>query len=285
MSYESATPATLDDFVGQDALHLRMEVVAEAALLAQEMLPSLLFVSPYGTGKATMARLIAGRAVLPFHCLTMPVSAPELAFTLANEQGLLLLSEVHAIPPAAMGRLIAFLEGAHPRLSLIGATSHGAVPAPLFSAFDLAPAWEPYSPQDLVQIMGNLLGDLTLPAATVVDLARAAAGNPGQAARLARTAHGLATWNDRPPTATEVLAQAGFAADGLSEAHLLYLETLDVLGGGATPRMLAAVARLHPTVCAELDEFLVTANLVRFGGRGRELTDAGRHRLEEGRAA
>lgn len=288
-------PTCLAEFFGQERLRGRLTVEVDAAMASkpQRALPPLLFTGPPGSGKKSLALVLADWLGDPLHIVTMPIDVRELAALVRTCSGVLLLDGLHDAPRAVMAKLLTLLEfgyvttaagevvRANPLLTVIGASTEAQrIPAPLHAKF-ITPAWEPYSPDDMAQIVASMAtkAGLDLPPATVEGLARAAAGSPGHARRLVQAAEALATaLYGLAPTLEEVLDQAGVSTDGLTDAHFDYMEALDLLGGEAALPLLALTLRLHPSVVMELERVLVGQHIIDMG-RGRRLTPSGFQRL------
>lgn len=292
-------PTCLAEFFGQERLRGRLTVLVDAAMASSppRPLPPLLFTGPPGSGKKSLAQVLADSMTDPLHIVTMPIDVRELIALVRTCQGVLLLDGLHDAPRGVQAKLLTLLEFgyvtastgervyASSLLTVIGASTEAQkIPAPLHAKF-IVPAWEPYSPDDMAQIVASMAtkAGLDLPPATVEGLARAAAGSPGYARRLVQSAEALtAALYGLAPTLEEVLAQAGVSGEGLTDAHFAYMEALDLLGGEAALNLLALTLRLHPSVVMELERVLRAQRIIDLG-RGRRLTPSGFGRLREHR--
>lgn len=298
---DTLRPSHRGEFFGQRRLMARLEHLVHAALLAepQGALPHLLLTGPAGTGKTALVDLISqwlgGEAV---HSLTMPVDAKHLERLVREETGIFFFDQMQETPKLIQARLMSLLEHGYlpgadgrritnPWFTVIGATTEPQrIAAPLYRHF-IVPAWEPYTSDDMTLIVKSMAtkAGLALSPATLDGITHAAAGTPAYARQLVEAALVLVTADDGvEPALADVLTQAGFSTDGLTDLHLQYLEVLDLLGGGASPGLLAKALRLHPSVMMDLEHLLGRRGFIDFAG-GRKLTPTGFHRLRDHRQA
>jgi Holliday junction DNA helicase RuvB len=277
-------PASLSEFFGQPRLLARLDVLIEAALAAGTPLPHLLLTGPPGSGRSSLVYALAERMNDVVHAMPMPVDLKELESLLRSEVGgIFLFTEFHEASRTAQARILTLLRMEHPWFTIVASTTEAQkVAAPLRSQF-LAPAWEPYSPEDMLRIVSGLAdrAGLVLDPATLDGISRAAAGTPRNGLRLIQAAQALALATyGVAPSLDDVLAQAGFALDGLTEDHLRYLDALDLLGRQASLPLLSLTLRLHPTVLSmEIEPLLRQVGYITHEGGARVLSPGGFQRL------
>src|SRR5579859_3530718 len=158
-------PRTLDDVVGQDALLAPGRPLR--SLIEQDRLSSVILWGPPGTGKTTLAKLIAGATRRAFVALSaVTAGVKDVREVIADgrrrlaEHGrgtILFLDEVHRFNKAQQDALLPAVEDG--TLTLIGATTENPyfeVNAPLLSRSTLF-RLEPLSSDALVVILKRAL--------------------------------------------------------------------------------------------------------------------------------
>lgn len=158
-------PRRLDEVAGQE--HLLAPGRPLRALIEADRLSSVILWGPPGTGKTTLAQLIAGattREFVPLSAVTAGVKdvreTVERARRLLGEQGrgtILFLDEVHRFNKAQQDALLPAVEDG--TLTLIGATTENpffSVNAPLLSRSTLF-RLEPLGPDALRAVVGRAL--------------------------------------------------------------------------------------------------------------------------------
>jgi putative ATPase len=165
---ERMRPRSLDEFVGQ------ADVVGEKSLLGMALnrpgtkLPSLILWGPPGSGKTTLARLIARRNGSKFIALSAVLAGVrEVRAAIdearksqtRNSRTILFIDEIHRFNKAQQDALLGAVEDG--TVSLIGATTENPsfeVNAALLSRCRVV-VLDPLSPQDIARIIGRALDD------------------------------------------------------------------------------------------------------------------------------
>ncbi len=161
-------PQTLDEFVGQR--HLLGEGRFLANVLAAERLPSLILWGPPGSGKTTVARLLAERVGADFITLSAVLSgvkdireavksAKRHAAGMFGQTTVLFVDEIHRFNKAQQDALLPHVERGD--VTLIGATTENPsfeVNSALLSRSKVL-VLEELSEEDLNQVVDRALGD------------------------------------------------------------------------------------------------------------------------------
>jgi putative ATPase len=160
-------PTTLDEFVGQ--AHLVGENKLLRRAIEQDRLTSLIFWGPPGTGKTTLAQLIARHTHAHFAALSAVLAGVKEIRTVIDEarrqrqqsrkRTLLFIDEIHRFNKAQQDALLPHVE--HGVITFIGATTENPsfeVIAPLLSRVRVF-ALHPLSPEDLGVIMDRAVED------------------------------------------------------------------------------------------------------------------------------
>lgn len=121
---ERMRPKSLDDLIGQDHLVGAKGVLRRA--IQQGRVPSMILWGPPGTGKTTMANIIANEVKLPFHTLSaISAGVKEVREVIAKvrpgSKSILFIDEIHRFNKAQQDALLGAVEKG--TITLIGATT------------------------------------------------------------------------------------------------------------------------------------------------------------------
>lgn len=286
-------PDNLDEYIGQERMKRRLTVRILAAINENHPLGHILLCAPPGAGKTSLAELIADLVGDPIMKMVMPVRESALIEAIRTFHGVLFLDEIHALPPKTQELLLPVLEFGELHLSngdvienkwltVVAATTerHQVLPA-LYRRFEYAPQYQPYEEHELRAIGQSMArkAGIDLSDDILDAIGRAAGGAPHYVGKLVKAAASLISVYVGEPTIAEILDLCGTSFDGLTDSHIEYLAALDKLKGTAGQDRIASMIGFKAAICTELERLLMDQNFITFGGKGRELTAAGRRRL------
>ena len=302
-------PQSLSDFVGQDPVRERLEVLIGAAKQRGETLGHCLFSGPPGLGKTTLANIIAKQMGTNIVVTSGPMieKAGDLAGVLTNlkEGDILFIDEIHRLSrvieeylyPAMEDFVLDLMIDSGPsarsvqvklnKFTLVGATTRmGLLTAPLRSRFNLTCRLDYYTPEILQKIIGRTgrILNLDIDEKCLREIAVRARGTPRIANNLLRwvrdysqiRAGGLIT----PQIVQSALEMLEIDEYGLDEMDKRILKMmLDHHNGGPVGLNTIAVAvGEEPHTIEEVHEpYLIMQGFLKRTPRGREVTESGRN--------
>jgi len=277
-------PRTIEEFVGQ--AHLLGEGKVLRIALAQGDIPSLIFWGPPGTGKTSLAMLIAGHvnaAFVPFSAVTAGIKEikeviadAERRLRGAGQRTVLFVDEIHRFNKAQQDAFLPHVERG--TVTLIGATTENPsfeVIAPLLSrakVLVLQPLTEPEVAQILTRALTDVargLGRSHLQASPDVlqAVARWANGDARTALNLLDLAARLSAAGPDPGVITTVVVQEAaqhksLLYDKAGEEHYNLISALHKSLRGSDPD--AALYWLARMLASGEDPLYIARRLVRF---------------------
>jgi Holliday junction DNA helicase RuvB len=300
-------PQSLTDFVGQEQICERLDVMISAAKQRGEVLSHCLFSGPPGLGKTTLANILAKVMGTNLVVTSGPAveKAGDLAGVLTNlkEGDVLFIDELHRLNRAVEEYLYSAMEdfvldlmidsGPSARsvqvklnkFTLAGATTRmGLISAPMRSRFGFTCRLDYYSAEVLQKILqrtGRILNlDIDLEAA--MEIAKRARGTPRIANNLLRWVRDYAQMRAGNKITKGVVQQAlqMLAIDdrGLDEMDLKILTIMidHYQGGPVGVNTIAVAIGEEPSTIEEVYEpFLIMQGFLKRTPRGREVTPLG----------
>lgn len=286
-----------DNYIGQEKIKERLQIKIHAAMARFEQMDHALILGQSGTGKSTIARLIAKEHNVDF--LDLMITPAFTTKTLENRLlsfndeggGIVLLDEIHNFSSRDQHFLYSVLQDGcisknngdkvyfNNPLTIIGATTDEKdLTAALRGRFGAPYRLRDYTDKEMGQIIERMAykAGLSPTIETCIALGKASAGSPRQAADLVKTARDLGSMDPGP-----ILKLAEITKDGLTVDHVAILDSLRNLGNRAGLENISNHSGRAKEDIVNLEKLLVKKGLIEMGGKGRELTMKGLKALKD----
>jgi Holliday junction DNA helicase RuvB len=317
-SKNALRPTLFEDVIGQDKVKSLLKRMVTAASARNRPLDHVLMIGPSGTGKTTLATVIANETGHRLYHIEAPISTETLLDLreVMDDGDVLFLDEIHqqAIqerrgksastqPEILFSLLEDFVIPTQfglldfPHITMIGATTDpGLLPTPFLNRFPIRPRLEPYTIDDMKQIARSNVAALLLTADddAITLFARASRSVPREVNNFARNAASLIDDHIDLALAEEIIFDLNsLTADGLTvdmQNMLTFLLTRAKRETGqgeiryqasvSTVATGVGLARDMKAIQLHVEPTLIERGYVQVLHGGRALTDAGVERAE-----
>ncbi len=298
-------PQSLSEYIGQQQVVETLDIAIQAAKKRGDPLDHILFHSPPGLGKTTLAHIIAKE--LDVRIVTSSGPALEKGGDLISilthlERGdVLFIDEIHRLPkiveeflyPAMEDFCIDFIfdKGAHARshryrlerFTLVGATTRsGLLSAPLRERFGILRTLDFYTVEELCRVIKRSAAILNVPIDDVGthEIAKRSRGRPRIANRLLKRVRDFAEIRGEgkitQDIADEALRLEGVDEIGLTSLDRRFLETVIRYYRGGPVGLEAIAATLQEeadTLVDMIEPFLLKIGFIARMQNGRRATE------------
>lgn len=285
---ETPRPLTFDEFIGQPKLKQTLNIKIASSIARGEPMEDILFDGPPGSGKTSLAGVIANELAVPFMSFIMPLKPGMLQKLVTSFEGVVLFDEIHRCSNKEQEEMLPLIEDGYVQLKsgqrafrsnltiLAATTERDQIITPLYDRF-FSPPFEEYTNDELAQIAMGMAekAGLELPYEVAEVLGGASAGVPRHAEHLVKMYRDLWYAYSEYPSANEVLSAARVTPDGLTEDHVEYLKILKKLGGVSGLDIMASQLHLSKSSTKVLEDFLIKKNFIIPTKQGRELQSKG----------
>lgn len=307
-------PQSLSEFVGQEAVRDRLEVLMQAAKQRKEALSHCLFHGPPGVGKTTLAHVIAKTMGTQLVTTSGPViqKAGDLAGLLTNlkEGDILFIDEIHRLSktieeylyPAMEDFSLDLLIDSGPsarsvqvklqHFTLVGATTRiGLLSSPLRSRFGFTTRLDYYEPATLEKILlrSSQILKIKLDKSAAEEIAFRSRGTPRIANNLLRWVRDYAQIRSLPTidrkAAADALEMLSIDHRGLDEMDKMILRVIiDHHNGGPVGlgTLAVAIGEESDTISDVYEPYLIMQGFIKRTPRGREATQLAYTHLGKG---
>jgi len=304
-------PKSFEEFIGQENVLLQVRKTVEASIIKKAPVPHILLSGPAGTGKSTLARLIAKETGVKVTVITpAALRSNEDVFNLMNnaldtgeppKSAIVFLDEVHRLAVTVeedfylpMENNIFIKKGltknkyTMPPWTLIAATTlPGKLSSPFLERFGLSLSMEKYNSSDIERIIKQAAESqgLNITQLAAKHISERSRRNPRIANHLLDRCYDIALVNGSDTITAPIVAETftilGLDELGLTSTDRRYLAAVYKSDRPVGLNSLTPVLDIDKeTLQNNVEPFLIESDLLLLTNRGRLLTLKGKHYVE-----
>ena len=294
------TISRLSEFIGKDLIKNNLSIFLDASKKNNTSLEHCLFYGLPGTGKTTLAKIIANELnhkirIVQGSSIQKPLDVINLLLT-TNNDDVLFIDEIHAINKGLFELFYSAMEEGYvdlnigrdfnakitriklPNFTLIGATtSLGMIPRALEDRFGIVFSLDEYTDQeiyDIIKMYSNKM-KLNLSDQEVSLLVSAAKGIPRVGYKLVRRVYDFKTINENIKV-EEILKNIGYIYKEFDKNDLVYLKALDAQDHPLGIKTLSQITSIdEQTIMLKIEPYLLKKKLINKTQNGRVITKEG----------